>query len=67
MLVGSVTTGPVKIDVPVCAISVHGTVGLWGVLAAPLTKPGESFTHNYWFLLRYFSDHFWQPVCGVLS
>jgi Amt family ammonium transporter len=38
-----------KIDDPVGAISVHGTVGLWGLLAVPLTNPltedgGASFT-----------------------
>ena len=34
----------VKIDDPVGAISVHGTVGLWGLLAVPLTNPGVSFS-----------------------
>ena len=33
-----------KIDDPVGAISVHGVVGLWGLLAVPLTNPGVSFT-----------------------
>ncbi len=32
-----------KIDDPVGAISVHGVVGLWGLLAVPLTNPGASF------------------------
>jgi Amt family ammonium transporter len=32
-----------KIDDPVGAISVHGTVGIWGLLAVPLTNPGTSF------------------------
>jgi Amt family ammonium transporter len=32
-----------KIDDPVGAISVHGTVGLWGLLAVPLTNPGATF------------------------
>ncbi len=32
-----------KIDDPVGAISVHGTVGLWGLLAVPLTNDGASF------------------------
>jgi Amt family ammonium transporter len=32
-----------KIDDPVGAISVHGTVGLWGLLAVPLTNDGTSF------------------------
>jgi len=32
-----------KIDDPVGAISVHGVVGLWGLLAVPLTNAGTSF------------------------
>jgi Amt family ammonium transporter len=32
-----------KIDDPVGAISVHGTVGIWGLLAVPLTNDGTSF------------------------
>ncbi|EGL54292.1 ammonia permease [Methylophaga aminisulfidivorans MP] len=33
-----------KIDDPVGAISVHGTVGLWGLLAVPLTNSDASFS-----------------------
>ncbi|AFI83096.1 ammonium transporter [Methylophaga nitratireducenticrescens] len=33
----------VKIDDPVGAISVHGVVGLWGLLAVPITNPDASF------------------------
>lgn len=33
----------VKIDDPVGAISVHGVVGFWGLLAVPLTNDGTSF------------------------
>ncbi len=32
-----------RIDDPVGAISVHGTVGIWGLLAVPLTNDGTSF------------------------
>jgi Amt family ammonium transporter len=32
-----------KIDDPVGAISVHGTVGIWGLLAVPLTNDGTTF------------------------
>jgi len=32
-----------KIDDPVGAISVHGTVGMWGLLAVPLTNSGATF------------------------
>jgi Amt family ammonium transporter len=33
-----------KMDDPVGAISVHGVVGLWGLLAVPLTNSDASFT-----------------------
>ena len=33
----------IKIDDPVGAISVHGTVGIWGLLAVPLTNDGTTF------------------------
>lgn len=33
----------VKIDDPVGAISVHGVVGLWGLLAVPLSNPEASY------------------------
>lgn len=33
----------IKIDDPVGAISVHGVVGIWGVLAVPLTNAEASF------------------------
>ena len=32
-----------KIDDPVGAISVHGVVGFWGLMAVPLTKEGTTF------------------------
>ena len=32
-----------KIDDPVGAISVHGVVGFWGLMAVPLTKDGSTF------------------------
>ena len=32
-----------KLDDPVGAISVHGVVGVWGLLAVPLTNDGTSF------------------------
>ncbi|NOX26596.1 MAG: ammonium transporter [Gammaproteobacteria bacterium] len=34
----------IKIDDPVGAISVHGTVGLFGLLIVPLTNDGSTFT-----------------------
>ncbi|MBF57909.1 ammonium transporter [Halomonas sp. FeN2] len=38
-----VTLDKLKLDDPVGAISVHGVVGIWGVLAVPLTNDGASF------------------------
>ncbi|PHS22671.1 MAG: ammonium transporter [Methylophaga sp.] len=37
-----VTLDKLKLDDPVGAISVHGVVGLWGLLAVPLTNPDAS-------------------------
>ncbi|WP_414630390.1 ammonium transporter [Endozoicomonas arenosclerae] len=34
----------VRIDDPVGAISVHGVVGIWGLLAVPLTNDGATFS-----------------------
>ena len=39
-----VTLDKFKLDDPVGAISVHGVVGLWGLLAVPLTNSDASFT-----------------------
>ncbi|KAG1657088.1 putative ammonium transporter [Nymphon striatum] len=38
-----ITLDKMKIDDPVGAISVHGVVGLWGLLAVPLTNDGATF------------------------
>lgn len=38
-----VTLDKVKIDDPVGAISVHGVVGIWGVLAVPINNADASF------------------------
>ena len=38
-----VTIDKMKIDDPVGAISVHGVVGFWGLMAVPLTNDGTSF------------------------
>ncbi len=37
-----VTLDKMKIDDPVGAISVHGVVGMWGLLAVPITNDGAS-------------------------
>ncbi len=38
-----VTIDKLKIDDPVGAISVHGVVGIWGLIAVPITNPAGSF------------------------
>nr|WP_210424772.1 ammonium transporter [Marichromatium bheemlicum] len=38
-----VTLDRLRIDDPVGAISVHGVVGMWGLMAVPLTNPAASF------------------------
>ena len=39
-----VTLDKMKLDDPVGAVSVHGVVGLLGLLLVPLTNDGSSFT-----------------------
>jgi Amt family ammonium transporter len=38
-----ITLDKLKIDDPVGAISVHGVVGMWGLMAVPLTNDGTTF------------------------
>jgi Amt family ammonium transporter len=38
-----ITLDKMKIDDPVGAISVHGVVGFWGLMAVPLTNEGATF------------------------
>lgn len=38
-----VTIDKMKIDDPVGAISVHGVIGMWGLLAVPLSNPDGTF------------------------
>jgi len=42
-----VTMDKLKIDDPVGAISVHGVVGMWGLMAVPLTNDGASFLGQF--------------------
>ncbi|EGH00101.1 Ammonium transporter [gamma proteobacterium IMCC2047] len=44
VVVSIVTLDKLKIDDPVGAISVHGVVGLWSLLAVPLTNDSASFS-----------------------
>ncbi|MEP3348372.1 MAG: ammonium transporter [Marinomonas sp.] len=43
VVVSILTLDKLKLDDPVGAISVHGVVGLWGLLAVPLTNDGATF------------------------
>ena len=43
VVVSIVSLDKLKLDDPVGAISVHGVVGIWGVLAVPLSNDGASF------------------------
>ena len=43
-----------KIDDPVGAISVHGVVGMWGLMAVPLTNSGATFGGQFVGLLTIF-------------
>ncbi|QPI63972.1 ammonium transporter [Vreelandella venusta] len=43
VVVAIVTLDKLKLDDPVGAISVHGVVGIWGVLAVPMTNGDASF------------------------
>ena len=43
VVISILTLDKLKIDDPVGAISVHGVVGLWGLLAVPFTNDGATF------------------------
>jgi len=42
-----VTLDKLRIDDPVGAISVHGVVGMWGLMAVPLTNEGATFLGQF--------------------
>ena len=48
------TLDKMKIDDPVGAISVHGVVGMWGLMAVPLTNDGATFSGQFVGLLTIF-------------
>ncbi len=50
-----VTLDKLRLDDPVGAISVHGVVGMWGLLAVPLTNPDASFGAQIYGLVIIFS------------
>ncbi|MFT5225136.1 MAG: Amt family ammonium transporter [Polaribacter sp.] len=53
-----------RIDDPVGAISVHGVVGVWGLLAVPLTNDGASFVGQIVGALVIF---FWVFLASLLA
>jgi len=42
-----ITLDKLRIDDPVGAISVHGVVGIWGLMAVPLTNDGTTFLGQF--------------------
>jgi Amt family ammonium transporter len=48
------TLDKMKLDDPVGAISVHGVVGMWGLMAVPFTKAEATFTGQFVGLLTIF-------------
>jgi len=54
----------IRIDDPVGAISVHGVVGVWGLLAVPLTNDGASFMGQIVGALVIF---FWVFLASLLT
>jgi len=53
-----------KIDDPVGAISVHGTVGMWGLLAVPLTNDSATFAAQ---LIGLFTILTWVFVASFIT
>lgn len=58
-----VTLDKLKIDDPVGAISVHGVVGVWGLLAVPLTNDGATLK---WQLIGIVSIFTWVFLTSLL-
>ena len=59
-----VTLDKMKIDDPVGAISVHGVVGLWGVMAVPFTNDGTSFAAQ---LIGAATIFFWVFIASFIT
>jgi Amt family ammonium transporter len=64
LVVGSIVMlDKMKIDDPVGAISVHGVVGIWGLLAVPITNDGASLGVQ---LIGMLSIFFWVFLSSML-
>ena len=64
LVVGSIVMlDKMKIDDPVGAISVHGVVGIWGLLAVPITNDGASLGIQ---LIGMLSIFFWVFLSSML-
>ena len=59
-----ITMDKMKIDDPVGAISVHGVVGMWGLMAVPLTNDGASFAAQFLGLVVIFA---WVFVASFIT
>ncbi len=58
-----VTLDKLKIDDPVGAISVHGVVGIWGLIAVTFTNPDASFV---WQLIGIVSIFAWVFIASLV-
>ncbi len=64
LVVGSIVLlDKLRIDDPVGAISVHGVVGIWGLLAVPITNPDASLV---WQLIGIVSIFAWVFVTSFI-
>ena len=63
VVVSIVTLDKLRIDDPVGAISVHGVVGIWGLIAVCFTNPDSSFL---WQLIGIFSIFAWVFVVSLI-
>jgi len=64
VVVSIVLMDKIKIDDPVGAISVHGVVGMWGLMAVPLTNDAASFGTQFVGLLVIFG---WVAVTSFIT
>ncbi len=65
IVVGSITLlDKLKLDDPVGAISVHGTAGMWGLMAVLITTDGATFTGQISGLLAIFG---WTFIVSLIA